>query len=122
MADYGEEVVMKSWLSVVVAAVAVAQIHHHHFVVIVVVVVQSLSFHCVALVASYYSSRHRLGQYRFTSTRNFGAATNDDDDDDNNNDVGLSFVHSVAVCRVRRSGCYRHLCISVIDRLHPTTT
>ena len=89
MADYGEEVVMKSWLSVVVAAVAVAQIHHHHFVVIVVVVVQSLSFHCVALVASYYSSRHRLGQYRFTSTRNFGAATNDDDDDDNNNDVGL---------------------------------
>ena len=120
---------MKSWLSVVVAAVAVAQIHHHHFVVIVVVVVQSLSFHCVALVASYYSSHHRHGQYRLTMTRNVGAPTNDDDDDHHHRGRRRrrqqryrSFVvHCVAVCRVQESGCYRHLCISVIDRLHPTT-
>ena len=31
MADYRKEVVMKSWLSLVVASIVFAQIHHHHF-------------------------------------------------------------------------------------------
>ena len=42
MADYGEEVVMKSWLFVVVAAVVVAQVHHHHL--------SSSSNHCPFIV------------------------------------------------------------------------
>ena len=44
-----------------------------------------------------------------------------ENDNNNNNDVGFCCVHSVDVCRVRGSGCHCHLCISVIDRRHPTT-
>ena len=119
----GEEAVIVSWPSVVVAAVVVAQVHHHHHHF---VVVQSLPFHCVGLVASYYSNQHRHGQYRRTSTRKFGAATNNDDHHHHRRQRQQrcrSFVLSIVWLFVESgaSGCHCPWCISVIDRLNLTT-